>query len=625
LSVPLLLVTLLWGASDAQAQHLGVTCGFDYSNDLAGPNDGMHNTPLFNSSPSNPNATWDDWAEELAASGVDFVCPNLRGSYPNTSVSPANIAPLLTALNNRGLTHRIKIALFDDNASSWTAQWNQANGRGYGYAVPFDISNQANWVYLWDYNYKKFYQTIPDANRFKIKGRPVIIVWTGNVYFISNMQGNVSKALNYIRQQCQSTFGFNPYIILSNDFLRNDTTLLQAGVVDATHNWFTGGGPSWTQTDTFGAKIGALVPQFQYAGQSTFIDPKHGQTLETGLVNTRDAGALLTLVEGFTDWEEDAALFRVRNLAPNGTAVTYSDSYYDYPNQRINLLRKHGNFPFPAELKFEAEGCDSFGGANGGNGKVNFYRNGNIAIEPTSDTGGGYNVGWLQANQWFEWKDVPIQGTSVRLQVRVASPNTGSRLHFVIDGVTYPSMTVPNTGDWQTYTTLESAPSTFPKGSTHTVRLVVETGGFNLNYWQYRNSIPFGKTISLQANANNNWVTAASSTSPLIASKTSAATSEQFQVVDVSSGCWYGCVALKSVSTNLYVSADPNGSAPLIANRTAAGPYETFQWTDNGDGTVSLRALVNNKAVTAENAGANPLTNNRINPGPWETFKLKTW
>ena len=183
---------------------------------------------LYNPQSTNPNATWDSWAEQLRQSGVDFVCPNLRGSTPNTSVSPVNIAPFVTALNNQG--NVTKLAIFDDNASSWTAQWNQANGRGFGYAQKFDISDSANWVYIYDYNYKLFYQTVPDANRFKINGRPLIIIWTGNTNtFVTNMQGNASRALTYVRQKCQADFGFNPYIVLSQDFFTNDTTCNNAG------------------------------------------------------------------------------------------------------------------------------------------------------------------------------------------------------------------------------------------------------------------------------------------------------------------------------------------------------------------------------------------------------------
>jgi hypothetical protein len=614
----------VWLCTPARAQYLGVTCGWGYGNDLTGPYTATANAPLFNPIAGQPNRTWDNWAEELAASGVDFVCPNLRGSWPETSQNPTNIAPLLTALTSRGLTNRVKLAIFDDNAASWTAQWNQANGRGFGYAQPFDMSQQTNWVFLWDYNYKLFYQTVPDADRFKINGRPVIIIWSGSTYFLGNMQGNASRALLYVRQQCQSTFGFNPFIILSGDFLSNDTTCNDTNVADGIHNWFAQGSSGYTLSTFNGLKVGALCAEFQTpAFGSGWIDPQHGQTLANNLDNTRAAGALLTLAEGFTDWEESAALFRVNNLDASGNPLTYVQTYYDYPNQRLNLLRQYGNHPNPCELKLEAEACDYFGGANGGNGLVNFYRNGNIAIQTTGDTGGGYNVGWINAGEWLEWEQVPMQGSNVHLQVRVASPNNNCSLHFVVDGATYPSLVVPNTGDWQVYTNIESGMSySFPKDSTHTVRLVCDTGDFNINYWQYHDDVPIGSTIILRSLANNLLVSAPSSTSPLIASQTTPGPAVEFQLVDQASAYWYGCVALKSMANNLFVTADPAGAAPLLANATNAGISQTFQWTDNADGTISLRALVNNMDVCAESAGAAPLINNRINTGPWETFAL---
>lgn len=617
-------IATLFAASSARAQYVGVTCGWNYSNDLNGPDTGMANTPLFNPISGSPNLTWNEWAEELGSAGVDFVCPNLRGSYPETSLSPVNIAPLLTALSNRGLSNRVKLAIFDDNASSWSAEWNEANGRGFGNAQPFDISDSNNWKYLWDYNYKLFYQTVPDANRFKINGRPVIIIWTGNTYFIANMQGNASRALTYVRQQCQSTFGFNPYIIVSGDFLTNDTTCNNPAIVDATENWFTpstSGAPGWTLTSFNGVHIGAACPQFQTAANGVWVDPNHGTELDTSLQNTHGAGALATLIEGFTDWEEDASLFRVRNLDPSGNALGYSATYYDYPNQRLNIMRKNSNDPFPATLQEEVEDCDTYGGAAAGNGLTDYYRNGNIAIEQTSDTGGGFDVGWIQPGEWFEWQQVPIQGAKHFL-VRVATVAANCKVHFVIDGTTEPSITLPNTGGWQTWTTVDGGSyGTFAGGSTHTVRLVCETGSMNVNYWQLGGTIPVGQIVSLQSHANNEYVTAGSAgTASLIANSTTVGTAQLFNVIDEGNGY----VALQARSNNEYVCAESAGTSPLINNRTAVGPWETFQWIENTDGSVSLKAVADQEFVCADNSGANPLIANRPGHGLWESFTVTT-
>jgi hypothetical protein len=489
LPVTTIVVTaLLLIAGQAHAQYLGATCGYDYNQELtsASTSPATDNTPLYNppsgqlDSGGMTNDTWGSWVEQMQQAGLDFICPNLKGSqYKGTS--PANIAPLVSILNSRGLSSQIKIGVFDDNAASWTATWNYENGRGYNTDTPFDISNSANWKYIYDLNYKIFFQTVPDANRFKINGRPVIIIWTGNSTTVGNEQGNYSRAMTYVRQKCQADFGFNPYIIVNSECLRNDTTMKNAGIVDACHSW--SGGGTWTLATTNNVKIGVAFPGLFYHTNPDFRDPNHGTTLETALSHTVGAGAVLTLCEGFTDWAESAALHRVRNLDPNGNALNYSQTYYDFPNQRLQILRKHSQNPFLGNLKFEAEGCDSFGGAAGGNGRANYYRNGNIAIETTSDTNGGHDVGWMASGEWFQWQNVPLN-SSPHFLVRVATTTATVKIHFVIDGVTQASKTLPNTGGWQTWTTFDTGAYGSYTSSYHTVRIVFENGGANFNWWQ---------------------------------------------------------------------------------------------------------------------------------------------
>src|SRR5687767_13050843 len=114
-----LAATTLFGVvSSANAQYLGVTCGVQYSAQLSGPvtYPNQQNISLYNPDPASPNATWDSWTEQMAQAGVDFVCPNLTGSQPNANGTPTKIAPLVAAINNRGLAGQIKFGLFDDNA-----------------------------------------------------------------------------------------------------------------------------------------------------------------------------------------------------------------------------------------------------------------------------------------------------------------------------------------------------------------------------------------------------------------------------------------------------------------------------------------------------------------------------
>ncbi|HEY3412095.1 MAG TPA: family 16 glycosylhydrolase [Armatimonadota bacterium] len=135
----------------------------------------------------------------------------------------------------------------------------------------------------------------------------------------------------------------------------------------------------------------------------------------------------------------------------------------------------------------------------------------------------------------------------------------------------------------------------------------------------YTHNPPFGHTVTLKSLANNKFVSAgAGGTSSLIASQTSAGTSEQFQVIDAGGGS----VALKSLANGKYVTAPNAGASALIANMPTVGTSEQFLWVEAGSSIIALEALVNSRYVTAENAGASPLIANRTAASTWENFTV---
>ncbi len=85
------------------------------------------------------------------------------------------------------------------------------------------------------------------------------------------------------------------------------------------------------------------------------------------------------------------------------------------------------------------------------------YRFSDVDIEPTTDTGGGFAVTNLQKDEWMRYRvNVPANGT-YRIETRVASTNVGSKFHIQFNGVTVASLTMPNTGSVNTWTTLVSS------------------------------------------------------------------------------------------------------------------------------------------------------------------------
>ncbi|SFO76039.1 Por secretion system C-terminal sorting domain-containing protein [Chitinophaga sp. YR627] len=106
-----------------------------------------------------------------------------------------------------------------------------------------------------------------------------------------------------------------------------------------------------------------------------------------------------------------------------------------------------------------------------------------VDVEATTDAGGGQNVGWIDAGDWMSYDvNIPAAGT-YRFDYRVASPNSNMTLRLEKDGgaTQLGSVTIPNTGGWQTWGNV-SHTVTLPAGA-YSIGIATGTGGFNLNYF----------------------------------------------------------------------------------------------------------------------------------------------
>ena len=107
------------------------------------------------------------------------------------------------------------------------------------------------------------------------------------------------------------------------------------------------------------------------------------------------------------------------------------------------------------------------------------YRVGGVDIGFTSDTGGGFAVGWTQAGEWLEYTiNVPEDGT-YRIETRVANPASGARFHYEIGGTNVGgSVTVPNTGGWHSFATVASDEIELEAGE-QVLRLMMDAAAAN--------------------------------------------------------------------------------------------------------------------------------------------------
>jgi endoglucanase len=150
--------------------------------------------------------------------------------------------------------------------------------------------------------------------------------------------------------------------------------------------------------------------------------------------------------------------------------------------QTVAILAKTGGFnvnwldlspagsPTPSGITIQAESFDAQSG---------------VQTEATTDTGGGLNVGYLDAGDWLSYPaiNLPAGGTYL-IEYRVASLNGGGNLQLEEAGgsVVYGALNVPSTGGWQNWTTI-SHTVTLPSGNRK-FGIAVRNGGWNLNWFR---------------------------------------------------------------------------------------------------------------------------------------------
>lgn len=124
---------------------------------------------------------------------------------------------------------------------------------------------------------------------------------------------------------------------------------------------------------------------------------------------------------------------------------------------------------------------DATAGNSGGR-----YRSTDVDIEATSDSGGGYNVGWAGAGEWLQYTVNVARAGTYTLEARVANTGSGGAFHVKVNGVNVSgTVTVPSTGGWQRWQTV-SRTVTLGAG-VQQLRLVLDTNGTsgavgNFNY-----------------------------------------------------------------------------------------------------------------------------------------------
>jgi poly(3-hydroxybutyrate) depolymerase len=108
------------------------------------------------------------------------------------------------------------------------------------------------------------------------------------------------------------------------------------------------------------------------------------------------------------------------------------------------------------------------------------YRDDGVDI--TANDENGYSIGWTEAGEWLEYS-VQIEKNGVYTwEARVASGADASSFKVQIANEdVIGTVSIPNTGDWETYTTLQGVTSYLEVGE-YVLRLQVEGSYFNMDW-----------------------------------------------------------------------------------------------------------------------------------------------
>ena len=142
-----------------------------------------------------------------------------------------------------------------------------------------------------------------------------------------------------------------------------------------------------------------------------------------------------------------------------------------------------------------------------------------VDIEVSTDTGGGYSIGWTRTGEWLEYTvNVATSGNYI-LTERVASGATTGSFRVEFNGVDKTgAVAVPNTGGWQTWMNLSQTVSL--SSGVQIMRIYFIANDANLNYLSLSGGGPTNTpTASNTPNGLNHQPNTPSITEPTVEGK----------------------------------------------------------------------------------------------------------
>ena len=108
-----------------------------------------------------------------------------------------------------------------------------------------------------------------------------------------------------------------------------------------------------------------------------------------------------------------------------------------------------------------------------------------VDVQATTDTGGGFNIGYVQAGEYVDYTVNVTAAGNYKLELRVAATTTGKTVDVLLGGTLIAdNLAVPNTGNYQTFATI-NVPSVALTAGTKELKVLFNQASQNLNWIRF--------------------------------------------------------------------------------------------------------------------------------------------
>ena len=129
----------------------------------------------------------------------------------------------------------------------------------------------------------------------------------------------------------------------------------------------------------------------------------------------------------------------------------------------------------------------AYSDSNSNNSGGAFRESEGVDIQSTSDSGGGYNVGWVSSGEWLEYTvgNVSSGTYDIKLRVAVNGVSTGKNVVAKLGGREIGEFVFSSTGGWQTWETVTIRNVSIDNAANQVLRLELKSGGMNINWIEF--------------------------------------------------------------------------------------------------------------------------------------------